>query len=122
MKKIKKGVTIGAIVLAMGVTSIVGFASSVDEGATQFKQERIEVKKDHLNAQVKAGTISQEKADEIMKAIEENRVDCDGTGSARIGQREGARFGSKGLGHGRGMGQGRNGNRLQDGTCLTPAN
>lgn len=184
MKKFRKVFTIGAIVLAMGVTSVAGFAVSLyktpaeavagltertvesvilerqetnktygtiaDEAGKldEFKKESIEMKKDNLNAQVKAGTITQEKADTIIKAIEENQVNCDGTGSEKIGQKEGAKFGSNGLGQGlkganrgqgqgqaagqgqkqgqgqrqgqAGQGQGQGGMRLQDGTCNLP--
>lgn len=182
MKNFRKVFTIGAIVLAMGVTSVAGFAASIyktpaeavagltertvesvmaerqetnktygaiaDEAGKldEFKKESIEMKKDNLEAQVKAGRITQEKADTIIKAIEENQVNCDGTGSEKIGQRENAQFGSNGLGQGlkganRGQGQGQAGGqgqrqgegkqqgkggqgqggmRLQDGTCNIP--
>lgn len=91
----------------------------------EFKAEAMEIKKDKLSAQVADGKITQEKADTIIKTIEENQANCDGTGSHRIGQDEGARFGMNGQGqgegqglangnHGQGMGQG--GMRLQDGS------
>ena len=75
----------------------------------EFKIEKLEMKKDNLNAQVTAGNITQEKADTIVKAIEEQQMNCDGICSEKIGQKEGARFGSNGLGKG--------GLRLQDGSC-----
>lgn len=172
MKNLKKVITVGALVLAIGVTSVTGFAASVYNtpaeavagltGQTvenvvaqrqetnktygriaaeagkleEFKKENLEMKKDNLNAQVKEGKITQEKADSIIKAIEENQVNCDGTGSKGIGQREGGKFGYNGLGQGLGNeakpGQGRGqdqgqgnkgqgGMRLQDGTCYTEA-
>lgn len=180
MKNLKKVITVGTLVLAIGVTSATGFAASAYNtpaetvagltGQTvenvvaqrqetnktygaiaaeagkleEFKKENFEMKKDSLNAQVKEGRITQEKADGIIKAIEENQVNCDGTGSKGIGQREGARFASNGLGQGlgneakprqgrgqgevkgqgnkgQGQGRGQGGMRLQDGTCYTPA-
>lgn len=166
MKNFKKIATAGAIAIAIGATSITGFASStyktpadVAAGVTEksvesimterqetnksfgtiaaeagkleeFKKESIEMKKDNLETQVKEGKITQEKADTIIKAIEEKQVDCDGRGSERIGRKEGARFGSNGLGQGlgnkgqgkgqgqgRGQGRGQGGMRLQDGSC-----
>lgn len=59
----------------------------------EFKNEMLEIKKDALAQKVADGTITQEKADEITKAIEENAANCDGTGSAGIGQNYGAGFG-----------------------------
>lgn len=179
MKKFKKVITVSAVVLALGVTSVVGFAESVyktpaeavagltgktvenviverqeanktygkiaDEAGKldEFKKEILQIKKDNLDAQVKEGKITQEKADMIIKAIEENQANCDGTGSQKMGQKENARFGSNGLGQGLGgeakvgqgrgqaegqgqiqgkdRGQGQGGMRLQDGTCNTLA-
>ena len=84
----------------------------------EFKDEMLEIRKDALAAKVAAGTMTQAQADEIWAAIEENQANCDGTGSARIGQKAGAGFGSmngqgqgqgkrNGQGQGGGMGQGR---------------
>lgn len=159
MKNFKKIHTLGAIILAIGATSVTAFAASayrtpadavagltgksVESVITEkqesnktygtmaaeagkleeFKAESIEMKKEHLKAKVAAGTMTQEEADAIIKAIEENQEDCDGTGSKGIGQNKGARFGShgkgRGLGQGQGKGQGRGngGMRLQDGSC-----
>ena len=98
----------------------------------EFKAQAREMKKDKLNAQVADGIITQEKADTIIKTIEDNQANCDGNGSHRIGQDQGARFGMNGQGqgqgqglangnHGQGMGQaqgqGQGGMRLQDGSC-----
>lgn len=88
-----------------------------------YKEESLEMKKNNLNAQVAAGTITKEKADTIIKAIEENQVVCDGAGVAKIGQNLGARFNAKGKGQGRGCngagcsGMGIGGMGLQDGSC-----
>lgn len=96
----------------------------------EFKAEILEIKKDKLAAQVAAGTITQERADAILAAIEENQAACDGTGSARTGRSMGAKFGSDGTGpgtgganrgfgrgQGAGCGMGLGGMRLQDGSC-----
>lgn len=92
----------------------------------EFQAEMLELRKENLAAQVAAGTITQERADEILKTIEENQAVCDGTGTARIGQATGARFGSSGAGQG--LGRGNNGSGtgrgqgagrgMNDGTCI----
>lgn len=92
----------------------------------EFKSEMLEIKKENLAALVEAGTITQEKADAILKAIEENQAVCDGTGSAKFGRNLGAGFGFKGTdrglggancgpGMGRGQGGGRN---MNNGLCI----
>jgi len=143
MTKIKKFLSIGAVVLAIGATSITAFAASIYStpaeavagitGKTvaqvveqrqetgknygtiaseagkleEFKKENIQIKKDILDKQVAAGTITQARADEILKAINENQATCDGTGSARMGQKCGAGFGnSHGTGSGMRIGNG----------------
>lgn len=73
---------------------------------TEFKNEILEMKKDILDEKVKNGTITQERADEIITALKENQANCDGTGSARVGQKMGAGFGGNGGGMGRGQGKG----------------
>lgn len=78
----------------------------------EYKAEILQIKKENLNAQVANGTITKEKADEIIKALEANQLNCDGTGTAKIGQNMGAKFGSNGRGQGGGRGQG-----LRDGSC-----
>lgn len=71
----------------------------------EFKAENLQIKKDILAKKVADGTMTQARADEIIKAIEENQANCDGTGSAKIGQRMGAGFGGmNGNGQGRGCG------------------
>ncbi len=57
--------------------TIASEAGKLDE----FKAEILEIKKDALNAQVAAGRITQERADAILLAIEENQALCDGTGT-----------------------------------------
>lgn len=92
----------------------------------EFQAEMLELRKENLAAQVTAGTMTQERADEILKTIEENQATCDGTGTARIGQGTGARFGSSGAGQG--LGRGSNGSGtgrgqgagcgMNNGTCI----
>ena len=145
MTRTKKILSIGAVILAMGVTSISVFAASgystpaealagltgktvaqviqerqetgksygviADEAGKleEFKEENLQIKKDVLDERVAAGTLTQAKADEILKAIETNQAICDGTGSAKIGQKYGAGFGN---GNGNGL---RNGNGMRNG-------
>ncbi len=112
---------------------------------TEFQAQILEMKKDRLNARVEAGTMTQERADAIIEAVEENQANCDGTGQARVGQAMGACFGAgsgmgngdgsgqclgagngtgkgngsgQGLGAGAGRGQGGSGMGLRDGSCL----
>ena len=71
----------------------------------EFKDEMLEIKKDALAEKVANGTITQERADEIIAAMEANQANCDGTGSAKTGRRMGAGFGGgNGCGQGRGQG------------------
>lgn len=72
----------------------------------EFKTEMLEIKKDRLDEKVADGTLTQEKADEIYKAIEEKAANCDGTGSGQIGKNYGVGFG---MGNGQGNGSGNNG-------------
>ena len=73
----------------------------------EFKAANLEQKKAVLDQRVKDGYLAQEQADTIYKSIEANQATCDGTGSARIGQKSGT-----GFGQGMGMGSGqRNGGR-----------
>ncbi|HCT64996.1 MAG TPA: hypothetical protein DIC60_07030 [Lachnospiraceae bacterium] len=95
----------------------------------EFKLENLEGKKQALYKQVEVGIITQEKADAIIKELENNQANCDGTQSSSIGKMSGARFGSNGTGLGtggasRGTGTGRymnnngsGGRCLQDGSC-----
>jgi hypothetical protein len=77
----------------------------------QFKSEILVQKKAVLDQRVADKTITQAKADEIYTAIKNNQATCDGTGTAKIGSKNGVGFGK-----GSGMG---------NGTCTgtgTPAN
>jgi hypothetical protein len=147
MTRTKKLLSLVAVILVMGVTSISVFAASgyntpaealagltgktveqiilerqetgksygviADEAGKleEFKEETLQIKKDILDKRVAAGTLTQAQADEILKAIEANQAICDGTGSAKIGQRFGAGFGN-GMRNGNGL---RNGNGFRNG-------
>jgi hypothetical protein len=76
----------------------------------EFKAGMLEMKKARLSERVEAGTITQERADEILAAMEQHQENCDGTGSsARIGQSMGAAFGGKTGARGANQGAGRGG-------------
>ncbi|MDF2595501.1 MAG: hypothetical protein K0R69_1842 [Clostridia bacterium] len=70
-----------------------GSIASKNGKLTEFKAKMIENKKNALAERVTSGTITQEKADEMIAALEENQQGCDGTGANRIGQIQGASFG-----------------------------
>ena len=91
----------------------------------EFRAAMLELSKENLAAQVTAGTMTQERADGILKSIEDNQAVCDGTGTARIGQATGARFGSSGAGQGlgrgncgAGIGRGQGASCGMNGTCV----
>ncbi len=110
----------------------------------EYKASVLQMKKDTLNARVAAGTLTQERADEIIAAIEKNMADCDGTcdgnGGAMMGRGFGAGNGNcagnesgtctgngntDGTCTGNGFGGGRGGQcgmRGQNGSCLTANN
>lgn len=71
-----------------------------------FRAEMLEMKRDRLTARVKAGVMTQEKADEIMKTIRDRQESCDGTGAGQGTKRgQGAGFGFR-EGDGKGAGFG----------------
>lgn len=143
MKKFKRFIMVGAMVMVVGATTVTAFAASsydtpaealagltgktvedviaerTETGKTygtlandagkleEFRAEVLQIKKDILAEKVAAGLMTQERADEIAAAIENNQANCDGTGNARIGQGMGAGFGGmQGNGQGnRGFGQ-----------------
>lgn len=59
----------------------------------EFKAAMFETKKAVLKDRVESGRLTQEQADALLKAIEENQATCDGTGGARVGREYGAGFG-----------------------------
>lgn len=69
----------------------------------EFKSENLQIKKDILAKRVADGTITQARADEIIKAVEERQATCDSTGNGGAGCGMGSGFGR---GSGRGCGQG----------------
>lgn len=82
-----------------------------------FKQLMLAQKKEVLDERVKAGTLTQEQADEIYKTLETNMLNCDGTGNTRNGN--GCNKGLKGMGFGQGSGAGmRNGNGMGVGCSM----
>jgi len=105
-----------------------------------FEDQMLANKKAILEERVAAGTMTQERADAIIAAMEENMEDCDGTCTGGIGAAMGAGFGTGSQGARGGMGSGfggtggtgrggfgsglrdgsglGNGNGLGDGTCV----
>ena len=71
----------------------------------EFQAEMLKEKKAILDERVKAGTLTQAQADQIYNAIKNNQATCDGTSSAKIGQKYGVGFG-QGMGYGMGQGRG----------------
>ncbi|WMJ23728.1 hypothetical protein RBG61_03440 [Paludicola sp. MB14-C6] len=152
MTKMKKLVSIGAVVLMVSAFSTTAMAASnyktpaeaaagvtgkTVEEVTQIKQdtdktygtiakdagkleefktEMFDMKKDFLATKVADGTITQEKADEIINEIKENQANCDGTGSKGIMRKYGLGFG-KSNGQGKGNGQGMRMGNGQRGSC-----
>jgi len=148
MKKIKRFIMVGAMVMVVGATTVTAFAASsygtpaealagltgktvedviaerAETGKTygtlandagkleEYQAEMLQIKKDVLAEKVAAGLMTQERADEITAAIEKNQTNCDGTGTAGIGQGMGAGFGSM-----RGNGQGSQGFGQCGGNC-----
>ncbi len=122
MTKLKRGLIIGSVVLALGATSLTALAVDDTQATSnpavirtaENKAERLQEKKDFLAEKVQDGTMTQEKADEIAAALDANQATCDGTGAAKIGQKHAAGFGGmNGKGNGNGNGQG---NGLGNGT------
>lgn len=88
-------------------------AMAKEEGKLdEFKREMLEMKKSRLTERVEAGNLTKEKADTIIKAIEEKQGLCDGTGVQ-------GRFGGAGQGqsaeHGKGQG---GGHGMKNGECV----
>ena len=87
---------------AAGTTygAIANEAGKLDE----FKAQTLEQKKIILDQRVKDGRLTQAQADQIYASIKTNQVNCDATGCAGIGKRNGVGFG-QGMGMGKGAGQ-----------------
>ena len=84
-----------------------------------FKEKNLDVKKAYLNNEVKEGRLTKERADEIIKNMEENQATCDGTGNERIGQCSGQGCGYGSMGSRKGTGGRGRGMQLRDGSCYT---
>lgn len=110
MKKWKKAFALVTMLVTISALSAVAYAATDNVPAsvqTDSLEERqaacLEAKKDILSKRVADGTMTQAEADQILTAILENQETCDGSGSARIGQKFGVGFG---LGNGQGRGCG----------------
>ncbi len=89
------------------IIAAVVFLGMVGSAAPAFAAGQgmsLDQKKTVLELRVKEGRITQAQADEILKAIETNRLSCTGDGAAAIGQKYGVSFG-QGQGKGQGAGQ-----------------
>lgn len=99
----------------------------------EFKAQMLELKKEALSKRVAAGTMTQERADSILTAMEENQANCDGTCTGGTCEGLGGGFGSQSRGQnanqdgsqagGQYGGQrgSRAGNGLGTGICVTQA-
>ncbi|WP_206458139.1 DUF2680 domain-containing protein [Anaerovorax sp. IOR16] len=123
------GKTVESVVSEKTANNVTYGSIAKDAGKLEeFKQEQLQMKKDILEKRVADGTMTQERAEEIIAAIEENQLNCDGTGNAKIGQRMGAGFGSmngngQGQGNGPRNGQGKGqGRGLRNGSCQVSEN
>ena len=86
--------------------------------AEEFKARMLERKKAILAEQVAEGSITQEKADEIIAAVEANQANCDGSGSSGSGAGSGMGMGmSSGRRMGNGAGGGMKGNSMGGGAA-----
>ncbi len=70
----------------------------------EFRALSLESKKAIIDERVKDGTLTQEEADEILKAMENCTLE---PGTRKLGQEYGLHFGGNGQGQGFGRGQGR---------------
>ena len=90
----------------------------------EYKAAVLEIKQDALDARIAEGRLTQDRADEIMAAVQTNMAECDGNcdnSGAGLGQKFGAAFGlGNGDGTGNGLGNGNGncaGSGIADGTC-----
>lgn len=100
-----KGITVEEAYTQKGTDKTFGQLAAENGVSDEFKQKMLEDKKEKINQKVKDGIITQEKADEFIKQLEENVKNCDPSNPARLGQKLNMRFGN-GNGKGKGMGQG----------------
>jgi hypothetical protein len=73
----------------------------------EFKAAVLEIKKDSIEDRVANGTLTQERATEMILKIEQDQINCDGTG-----QQNHVGAGQAGMGQNNGTGQ-----QNRDGTC-----
>lgn len=100
MKNLKKIILLVIAVAILG-SATVAFAASPTNNASgltgkttdEFKAQMLKQKKAILDERVKAGSLTQQQADEIYSAIKENQANCDGSGNAGIGKKYGVGFG-----------------------------
>ena len=77
-----------------------------------FKTEMLELRTDYINQKVANGTLTQERANVAIQAMEDNLADCDGTGlvqggnNYQAGNNSGTRSGNNGSRGGMGLGDG----------------
>ncbi len=153
MKNFKKWTAAGAVVLALGLTSVTAFAAvespaeivagltgksveaviaeRTESGKTygtlaadagkleEFQLRLFEEKKARVEERVQAGTMTEERAEAVLAAMETRQANCDGTGSGNMyGEANGNGTGVyDGSGSGSGnMYNGANGNGVCDGT------
>ncbi len=83
---------------------------------TEFKAEMMEIKIQSLQEQVNKGTIAQERADEIIAAMEERQESCDGTGAGLKQETDGSLGGHFGNSDSEGEGNGQGGQGNCDGS------
>ena len=146
MTNLKKLVVLGAVILAVGSTSVMAYAAATatpaEIAASVTGRTLDQVTEEKTQNEITYGAVAKnyDSLEEFQKAmlenkiaiLEENQLTCDGTGEAKIGQSFGAGFGGMmgkgqgaGLGQGQGQGRGQGGNGfgngfgMRDGSCLT---
>lgn len=95
MMKLRNALAMGALVIAIGVSTIGVMATEVEtetEVTTMVPRFTLEEKIEILNERVASGELTQEEADEIIAAIEANSEFCKGAGRG-AGRGMGARTG-----------------------------
>lgn len=98
------GRTVEGVVAEKTADNVTYGSIAKDAGKLEaFKGEQLQIKKDRLEERVSEGSMSQERAEEIIAEIEENQSNCDGGRTAKIGEKMGAGFGMM---NGNGQGQG----------------
>lgn len=102
-----KGITVEQAYAERAAGSTYGALAQQAGVLDEFKNQMLESRKALIQERVANGILTQEQADAIIKNIEENMANCDGTGAgARMG-RFGAGFGKGGIrGAGAGFGCG----------------